>query len=259
MMNLYIDIGGTNTRLQINSSNIVTLKDRDILSILKDIIVKNPKISSVNISFAGEVRDNIIFSAPNINIGRLDLNNYFPNIRFKVENDLNSAVLAESRYWKSENIVALYIGTGIGAGVISGGELIRGSSNIAGEIGHIPFKKAPFLCGCGKDNCIELFCSGSAILKWANYLDKDFKKLDKLPKDIYKNFLEALLYSASTLVTLFNPKVLVLGGGVIENNSFLIKYIKDEISKYAFNPSLKELNIVQTKLKNAPLDGCRLL
>ncbi len=92
-------------------------------------------------------------------------------MEFRIENDLNSAVLAERLYWKSDNIIAIYIGTGIGAGIISNGILIKGNLGFAGEIGHIPFKKAPFNCGCGKDNCIELFCSGGAILKWADYLN----------------------------------------------------------------------------------------
>ncbi len=258
-MNLYIDMGGTNLRYQIENREIVISKERDIIYFLKKLTKQESKIDRVNISFAGEIRENIIFSAPNIDIERLDLKSVFPNIEFRVENDLNCAVLAESRYWKSKDIVALYIGTGIGAGVISGGELFKGSSNLAGEIGHIPFKKAPFLCGCGKDNCIELFSSGGAIVKWANYLDKDFKILDKLPPNLYGDFLEGVLYSSSILITLFNPKVLVLGGGVVEKNSFLVNYIQDKISKYAFNPSLKDLKIVKTKLKNAPLEGCRLL
>ncbi|HHB94410.1 MAG TPA: ROK family protein [Campylobacterales bacterium] len=257
-MNLYIDMGGTYTRYQIDNDNMVVVKDRDIISLLSDIIKKYPQIKQVNISFAGQVKDNIILSAPNINIKNLDLHSYFPNIKFRVENDLNCAVLAESNYWKSGDIVALYIGTGIGAGVISGGRLINGFSNGAGEIGHIPFRQAPFLCGCGKDNCVELFSSGSAILKWAEYLNMDFKTLEELPPNLYNQFLEGILYSTSILITLFNPQILVLGGGVIEKNSFLIDYIQDNISQYAFGSNLKDLEIVQTKLDNASLEGCKL-
>jgi len=257
-MNLYIDMGGTYTRYQIDKLNRVVVKERNIISLLQDIITKYPQIREVNISFAGQVKDNIILSAPNINIKNLDLNDCFSDINFRVDNDLNCAILAEANYWNSGDIVALYIGTGIGAGIISGGKLLKGFSNGAGEIGHIPFRKAPFLCGCGKDNCIELFSSGSAILKWAKYLDMEFKTLEELPTDLYNDFLEGILYSVSILITLFNPKILVLGGGVIKENIFLIKYIQDNISKYAFNPNLKELEIVQTKLDNASLEGCKL-
>jgi len=258
-MNLYIDMGGTYLRYQIENQEIITLKERDIISFLKKILKSNPKINRVGISFAGMVQDNIILSAPNIDIKNLDLKSLFKNIEFQIDNDLNLAVLAESRYWKSKNIVALYIGTGIGAGVISDGEIIRGASNSAGEIGHIPFQKAPFECGCGKDNCLELFCSGSAIKKWANYLNQNFSKLDELPPKIYDNFLKALLYSSSILITLFNPNILVLGGGVVENNPFLIDYIRKNISKYALKTNIDNLQIVKSELKNAPLIGTKCM
>jgi glucokinase len=258
-MNLYIDMGGTYLRYQIENQKIITLKERNIISFIKKILKSNPKINRVGISFAGMVRDNIILSAPNIDIKNLDLNNFFKNIEFKIDNDLNLAVLAESRYWKSKNIIALYIGTGIGAGIVSNGEIIRGALNSAGEIGHIPFQKAPFECGCGKDNCLELFCSGSAIKKWATYLNQNFSKLDELPKEIYNNFIEALLYGTSILITLFNPEILVLGGGVVENNPFLIKYIKKNILKYALNTNIKKLKIIQTQLENAPLLGTKYM
>jgi len=258
-MNLYIDMGGTYIRYKIENQDIVISKERDIISLIKNIIKSNSKIQKVGISFAGEVRDNIIVSAPNIDIKNLDLNAVFPNIEFRVDNDLNLAVLAEKNYWGVDDIVALYIGTGIGSGIVCNGELIRGFLNGAGEIGHIPFKKSPLKCGCGKDNCLELFCSGSAIKKWAEYLDRDFFKLDELPLEYYNNFLEGLVYGASILVTLFNPKVLVLGGGVITQNTFLVDYIIENISKYALNSNLKELKIVQTKLENAPLFGIKYM
>ena len=257
-MNLYIDRGATYIRYQIENGNIITIEESDIVSLIRELTVKY-NIKRAYISFAGEVRDNIIISAPNIDIERLDLSSYFPDIQFKIDNDLNCAVLAEAKYWSSRDIVALYIGTGIGAGAISGGDIVRGFSNLAGEIGHIPFKKAPFSCGCGKDNCIELFTSGSAIKKWANYLNQDFKRLEDMPQEIYSEFLEGVLYASATLITLFNPQILVLGGGVIEKNSFLVEYIKQNIDRYAYNPNLKDLKIVQTKLKDAPLKGAKFL
>ncbi len=257
-MNLYIDRGATNIRYQIEDSSIVTIKESNIISLIRELTTQY-NIKRVYISFAGEVRDNIIISAPNIDIEKLDLSSYFPNIQFKIDNDLNCAILAEAKYWNSRDIVALYIGTGIGAGAISSGNIVRGFSNLAGEIGHIPFKKAPFSCGCGKYNCIELFASGSAVKKWSEYLNKDFKRLEDMPKEIYNNFLEGVLYASATLITLFNPQILVLGGGVIEKNSFLIDYIVENIDRYAYNPNLKDLKIVQTKLKDAPLEGAKLL
>jgi predicted NBD/HSP70 family sugar kinase len=256
-MNLYIDMGGTYLRYEIDNQLFIE-KENNIIILLKKLIQKY-HIKKVFISFAGHTQNNIIYSAPNIEIKNLDLKEYFPNIEFIIENDLNCAVLAESNYFNEKNIVAFYIGTGAGSGAIIDGYLIKGINNSALEIGHIPFKKAPFLCGCGKDNCIENFCSGSAIKKWANYLKQDFKTFLDAPQEVKDNFLEALMFATATLITLFNPKILVLGGGVIENNQFLVKYINENIKKYAFNPNLEDILIIKTKLKNAPLHGCKLL
>jgi len=256
-MILYVDMGGTYLRYEIDNK-IYIEKESNIIMLIKKLTKKYP-VKQVNISFAGHTKNNIIYLAPNINIKNLNLKEYFPNIKFLIENDLNCAVLAESKYFNEKNIVAFYIGTGAGSGAVIDGNLIKGIENSALEIGHIPFRKAPFLCGCGKDNCIENFCSGIALQKWAKYLKENFKTFAEAPKEVKDNFLEALMFASATLITLFNPKILVLGGGVIENNQFLVKYIQENIKNYAFNPNLKELIITKTKLKDAPLQGCKLL
>jgi len=90
-------------------------------------------------------------------------------------------------------------------------------------------------------------------------LNQKFDTFSKAPQNIKDSFLEALMFASATLITLFNPKILVLGGGVIENNQFLVEYINNNIKKYAFNPNLEDILITETKLKNAPLQGCKLL
>ncbi|WP_428023514.1 ROK family protein [Arcobacter sp.] len=258
-MYLYIDKGGTYTRYQIDNGEILISEEKNFISFLKQILQVHKDITHVNISFAGQVNNNIIHSAPNIGIENFDFNEAFPNHKIKIDNDLNCAVLAESKYFNEKNIVALYVGTGIGAGIVTGGNLVHGVANCAGEIGHIPFKATPFLCGCGKNNCVELHTSGIALSKWSKHLGKEIKSLDEFPETLYKEFLEGLMFSVSILVNIFNPKVLVMGGGVISNNPFLVDYIKDNISKYAFQNNLKELLIEMTSLENAPLDGAKLL
>ena len=165
-MILYIDMGGTYLRYEIDSKLYIQ-REHNIVNLLNKLLKKYP-IKQVNISFAGHTQNNIIYSAPNLDIKKLNLKEYFPNVEFRIENDLNCAVLAESNYFNEKNIVAFYIGTGAGSGAMIEGNLIKGIKNSALEIGHIPFRKAPFLCGCGKDNCIENFCSGIAIKNGLN-------------------------------------------------------------------------------------------
>jgi len=82
---------------------------------------------------------------------------------------------------------------------------------------------------------------------------------DKNAKKIYKNFIEALLVAAGNIITLFNPKVLILGGGVIRANPYLLDVIRENIKNYAFLQSCEDLNIIISKLKNSSLEGAKLL
>ena len=105
---------------------------------------------------------------------------------------------------------------------------------MATEIGHIPYKKAPFLCGCGRNNCLELYASGSGIAKWMEHKKllcaASLHELERTgEKEIVEMFHEALFSALGTTLTLFNPQVLVLGGGIIDANPYLENLILENI------------------------------
>ncbi len=267
MSNLYIDIGGTYLRSEIEGrQESVLTKDNDLVEYIEKLLLKYD-IKDVSISFAGQVSNGVIISSPNIRVSKKEIKRYFEKkygIDLYIDNDLNCALLAESKESGSNSIALLYVGTGLGSSVMDNGRIVRGKENITCEIGHVPFKKAPFLCGCGKDNCLELFASGSGLEKWFHF--KGFKpmKLTELKakkefNEIYENFCEALLRAAATITTLFSPKELILGGGIIESNTFLVDLIRDNIDKYALKSSLKGLIIKKSEIKDASLRGAREL
>ena len=250
-MNLAVDIGGTFLRYDIGEIKKVKIKDIDIEEFLKQLI-REYNIKKIAISFAGQVYNGEILSSPNAK----KFNPKNLGIPYILENDLNCAAFAESKYFKSKFLVALYSGTGLGSGIIENGKIVRGYKNLAGEIGHIPYKKAPFKCGCGKDNCIELFASGSGIEKWAKFLGCS-SDLKTTCKEIKKNYEEALLVAVGVALTLFNPEILVLGGGVVKNNPYLVNLVKENIKNYA--PSFSISKIVLSEIKDASLKGAKLL
>jgi glucokinase len=190
-------------------------------------------------------------------------------VQVEIDNDLKVSALAEMDLAGSDkSIVLLYMGTGFGSAFVEKGMIIRGESNLAGEIGHIPFKKAPFLCGCGKDNCVELFASGIGLQKWIEYygICVDEPTLEALEKvqnvkaeEILENFYEALLHATSTIVTLLNPNSLILGGAVFKNNPTLVNFLKENLNLQAFKPSLKELEIRLSTFSSANLKGVDIL
>ena len=271
-MILAVDAGGTYLRAELFDDGVLkkSFKDKSIdiglVSWIKDILNQYKEIKTVCVSFAGQIKDGVILFAPNINIDEQDIKKYFEHnfdVKFFIQNDLNCAVLAESEYFQSSDICAIYVGTGLGLGVVSSSKLISGAKGVATELGHIPYRDTPFVCGCGKKNCIELFASGSALSRWKKHYNLDesltLQELKDMDSDIYTEFEKALLYAIGTTITLFNPEVLVLGGGIIQSNPELIEIIKLKIKDYAMGIGLENLQIKQTKIKSAPMSGALLL
>ena len=232
-MILAVDIGGTFFRYKFNDVyEKLNTKEIDIIKKINKLIDRfNPK--ALGISFAGQVNEGVILSAPNINVKTADLKKII-KIPFVLENDMNCAVVAEREYFKSDNIIALYSGTGLGSGIIDNGKLIRGYKNLAGEIGHIPYKETPFICGCGKRDCLEFFASS---------------KIEKV--GTFNEYKEALSKAVGILASLFNPEIIVLGGGYYLHHKFEIdkKYI----------PNFDKVKIKITSLNDASLIGAEIL
>jgi len=275
-LRLVVDAGGTHIRYAIVQQekllDVLDCESKDIglRELIESLVQQHSQIKSIAISYAGQVRDGVILSAPNRQGDEGDIKSYFEqkyDLELLIENDLYCAVLAEANFFQSQDLCALYVGTGLGLGVMSEGKILAGFSNIATELGHIPYKKAPFICGCGRDNCIELFASGSALLKWKQHYglaaEMTFQQLQKSSnphaQEIVELFEEALIHAAGVTITLFNPEVLVFGGGVIEQNSSLLTQISKNINHYAFALSAKGCTILKTNLQNAPLRGALLL
>lgn len=272
---LFIDIGGTHLRSEVCSgsdvvSESVRSQDIGLLSYIDRVMHQYPDIDFIGISYAGQVNKGVLVASPNINIDEYDIvsavNSRY-GIPLKIDNDLNCAIRAEAAYWKADNIAALFVGTGIGAAVIDQGKLVSGSRNMAFEIGHVPYRETPLLCGCGRSNCLELYASGSGISKWLTLYGRDLHpNLEQLKnslvtdeRSVAAEFERAVLHAAGILVTLANPDILVLGGGIVEQNPYLVSLVRENLKEYALKPSLKTLQIEKSVLENAPLSGAKLL
>jgi glucokinase len=262
-----MDIGGSFIRYEIvEAGNIGEIKLNEVsLDEVLDSFIGSFGIKRVGISIAAQVRNGYIQSSPNIKIKNKNLKDYIKKkwkIESLIENDLQMASLAEAKYWGESNLIAIYSGTGLGSGVIIDGKLLKGASSYAGEVGHIPYKDAPFKCGCGKQNCLELFASGAGLAKWAKHYETDLKLLKDLVnsdyKAIAKEYEKALIKACATMVTIFNPSILVLGGGVIEDNRYLIDLVRKELPKYALKSSVDNLKVELTRLYDAPLEGMKI-
>ncbi len=197
-----------------------------------------------------------------------------------VINDVRAATLGE--WWHGAgkdcaDLICLFIGTGIGGGVVSGGRILIGDSNSAGELGHITIDWQGPPCRCGNKGCMEALAGGWAIAQRAQELIRNdqkagftllnlaggkleevnakvvaegFKKGDLLARQIIEEVKEALIAGTVSLVNAFNPRRLILGGGVMAGLPELKKFIADGIRERALKAATVSLEVWPAKLGN---------
>jgi len=271
-MRAAIDYGGTYARVWLSGEEGIERFDTPswpLTRLLEYLKARYPSLRETAVAYAGQVYEGLILSAPNIDIDEPDIVRWAEtslSVKLRIENDLNCAALAESHYWNEPNLVALYSGTGLGAGIVERGAIFHGYRGMAGEIGHIPYQRAPFRCGCGKDNCLELHASGNGLRRWREHLGCgcDFR-LDTMRRaggscrEIADFFIMGMVYAAATLATLCNPRLIVLGGGIVAKNPWLADRVSELLPRYAMPAALEGLRLEISAIKEAPLEGAKLL
>ena len=268
----------------INSGTKVYVKDiaeliNKVVSISK---LKKENIVAVCLGVPGSVnpQTGIIGFAPNLGIKNYKMKSELEKLipyPVLLENDVNLGVLGIKNYGagkKSVNMLAVFVGTGIGGGVIINGKIYRGFNFVAGEIGHMLVQKNGPKCGCGKKGCFEALASRTAIVNNIIYDVKKLKKksvladliksnqriksgalknaIDKKDKVVMQRITEACEVIGDVLgsvCNLMNFDMIVLGGGVIEAlDDFMMPIIKEEFHNHVFDAAEKGVKIVSSKL-----------
>lgn len=270
---LCVDIGGTNTLLGVGEdrfSEIEKLKTEDFLKnvgneiekILNSIDSTRSEVEKVAVAAAGPIdMDKNIFYPPNIDdVDSIDLGDLLGFAKeLEIINDCTAAVLGEYHHGDhdSDNIVYLTISSGIGAGVIINGEVLKGVDGNFGEVGHMRVGEK-LDCGCGGQGHWEAYCSGNNMPQMAEELfDADFessreifeeyqKKNSKAEKTIAKMH-EFNVYGVSNLVNLYNPDKVILGGALPLNHpELIIEPLKEEVGEESVNKA-PEISICDLK------------
>jgi glucokinase len=149
------------------------------------------------------------------------------------DNDANVALLGEAWVGAAaglNDVVMLTLGTGVGSGFLTGGRLLTGARGAGAEGGHIPLHVGGRVCGCGRRGCLEAYVSGPGLTRTGREeYDQDPAGLrPERPEDIFDaeqagrawasraigRFVEDLSGGLVTLVHLFSPEAIVIGGGV---------------------------------------------
>ncbi len=194
-----------------------------------------------------------------------------------VTNDVRAAAWGEWRYGSGRGIndlAVLFVGTGIGGGVISSGNVISGCSNSGGELGHITLVYDGRKCRCPNRGCLEAYAGGWAIAKRAQEavraapkegqhlvslagsvknvtaatVSRAYHEGDLLARRLVEETGRYLAAGVVSIVNAFNPCILVLGGGVIEGIPELIQIVEPVVQSWALEAAVEKLEIVKAAL-----------
>lgn len=278
-----VDLGGTNLRVALVGDDGTVLKklkhpsSGDIVATLRDAVesLDSPEVGGIGIGVAGLVdrKQKKVIASPNLpSIDGLG----FEGIGFRhpvfVENDANAAALGEKMVGAGrvfKDFVLLTLGTGIGGGVVSGGELLR----ISAEVGHMSIDSDGKSCPCGGRGCLELYCSARAIKeavtealeKGVESILREFSKgsIYKItPEDVYRAAFEGdglslevlkeagrnLGAGIASLINIFSPEAIILGGGLTGAWNIYVEEAKREASKRAFKSLFGKVSILPASL-----------
>jgi glucokinase len=190
-----------------------------------------------------------------------------------VDNDANCAVLAEARHGAgggAGDVVMLTLGTGIGGGLVLGGRLQRGWIGAGAELGHmvIDMDGPPCQGNCPNRGCLEVMASGSALVREASlrvarrpdtplglaleegreltgpFVTELAHDGDPVALDAIETVGRALGVGLSSLVNMFNPEVIVIGGGVIAAGEMLLEPARREMQARALLPARDAVRVV---------------
>ncbi|MBW9095257.1 ROK family protein [Microbacterium jejuense] len=178
-----------------------------------------------------------------------------------VENDATAAVLGEHRFGAARGAdIALYLtlSTGVGGGSIIDGRLHRGAAGNGGEFGHVMVRPGGRRCECGRHGCLEAYASGTNIAVRAGELLADDDRAsslralpvvraehvsaaaaagDPLARELWDETMALLGQAVTDLVNVFEPNVVVLGGGVTRSGALLLDPVRDIVGRTAMPPA----------------------
>jgi len=296
-LTLGVDLGGTKVNvglvdadgclLSIHKSPIHASKEpeRVIADMLTGVEVclskTGQEAKALGIGVAAQVdRKGVVCGSPNLGWRNVPLKKKLEKqlgLPVVVTNDVRAATWGEWRYGSGrgvDDLAVLFVGTGVGGGIITGGNLLSGCTNSGGELGHITIVYDGRKCRCPNNGCLEAYAGGWAIAERAQEtirtLSNEGRRLLALAGSINQvtavtvsqayregNLLARLLVEGTgrylaagvvSVVNAFNPCLVVLGGGVIEGIPDLIQMVNDITRNMALAAAVEKLQIVKAAL-----------
>lgn len=263
------NIVGTSTAEQpqgVNTNETIDGIIEKLLDAIKSFGIEKHKLLGVGLILRGRVDSVTGHSYSYLHLSDKKLSQVLTEklgIRTIIENDTRAATYAEHVLnpdnHNLKNSLFLYVGRGVGVGIIINGELYYGKSGFSGEFGHIPFFENQIICHCGKKGCLETEASGTALERTfteslrsgaSSILSNKFATEgrvtltdiiqasahdDVLSIELIGEVGEKLGRGIGVLINLFNPESVIIGGALAEAGDYLILPLRAALAKYSLS------------------------
>lgn len=246
-----------------------------------DLSLKNVKALGIGAPGASNPDTGTVLFAPNLpgwkDVPLKKLLEKALDVPVFIENDCNIQALGvyeKELKAKPKNMVGMFLGTGIGGGLVFDGKLYSGFNRTAGEIGHIVLEVGGPKCGCGNKGCFEALASRTAMFKRIQAAVKDgqktvltdmlgsnlddmrsgdlrkaIKRGDKFVEKVVEEAAEYTGIAVANVINLLNPDVVVVGGGIIDAlEDEMMAIIVETAHDYAMEGTAKDIEIIASKL-----------
>jgi len=264
-----VDMGGTSLRA------LVVNEENRILAVEKTPTQRDQKPENLIEDIAAEVED----AVESAGLRRGELCAVSVGVPVLVENDVNVGVVGEHALGAGrgvQELVGIFVGTGIGGGIISRGELYEGCRGAAGEIGHMVLEVDGPRCACGKRGCAEALASRTAMerevraaikegakscvleimkernkeLMTSSIIHRALKKKDRVMRDVLRRTEYYLGILVANVVNLMDPECVVIGGGVAERlqEDFVAPIRKTARKYYLSQREVSRIKVVPAQL-----------
>ncbi|NVJ27526.1 MULTISPECIES: ROK family protein [Myxococcus] len=308
MATLGIDLGGTFARAavvdaagKVLASAKVALEERSPSGVVETIAraaseaVKSAGVvvGGCGVGAAAQIhKDSGVLSvAPNLGWRNVPLGQLLTDRlgqKVKVVNDLSAAAWGELHAGAgrgAQDLLVVFVGSGVGSAIIAGGHLLDGAGGVAGELGHIKVVPGGRRCGCGEQGCLEAYTGGHNLIAQsrellaagsspalAELVGNDASKLtpvtleqaaeagDVAAREVYERAAQFLALAVANQVTVLNPARLILGGGVLNHCPGMRRRVLEGVRAWASQTSREGLLIADAELgDDSGLIGAALL
>jgi glucokinase len=256
-----------------------------LLAVLDELRDRNPAVEAIGLGAAGLVErpGGIACWAPHNTYRRMELRRLLherTGLPTSVDNDANVAAWAESRFGAgagSGDLVLVTVGTGIGGGLVLNGQIHHGEHGFAGELGHLIVDPDGDRCACGNRGCLEAMASGSTLGRLGREVAAAdpggrlatlaasaggpvtgevvfaaAREGDKAALALFERVGHWLGVGIASLVTIFDPDLVVVGGGVAATGELLLAPARASFERYVHAREHRDLPpVVPTRLGDA--------